>query len=403
MIQRMLTYIYLPASQRADLSFLSATRPGVDGEQALFVGWSADGSSGVCQQEFREDAVTLRCLSFKSLGRRHWRRDGIIPMIEKMLTHIFAPRIGSLSLCPFARQIRGTHPPPLGLRALPSPPSAPPRLRGRVAHEGMPPPPPFPLSAARGKRAHEGMLPPAPPLPTWPRHTVRRKGDTRGHATPSLPHLRGRGAHGGTLTHHSASAPPLPSCPRRPVRAEGGTRGWPPPSLPHSRGRGAHEGTPASPRRPRSRSLPLPSSRHPVRAERGTRGHATPGSTLPHSGGRGARGHAAPSTLSPLAAPPRTREGGTRGHATPGPTLPHLGGRVLHAGTPPPRTRGKGACEGTRPPAPSFPIRAEGRVHAGTPLRLAREGAHEAKQGRRGLRAPAFTAPHHVFARRSTT
>ncbi|KAH9007496.1 hypothetical protein EDB84DRAFT_1553914, partial [Lactarius hengduanensis] len=83
MIQRMLTYIYLPASQRADLSFLSATRPGVDGEQALFVGWSADGSSGVCQQEFREDAVTLRCLSFKSLGRRHWRRDGIIPMIEK--------------------------------------------------------------------------------------------------------------------------------------------------------------------------------------------------------------------------------------------------------------------------------------------------------------------------------
>ncbi|KAH9013125.1 hypothetical protein EDB84DRAFT_1533549, partial [Lactarius hengduanensis] len=77
-------YMYLSnkASEQISVSLRANTLPGVDGEQALFVGWSADGSSGVCQQEFREDAVYTPMFRLKSLGRRHWRRDGIIPMIE---------------------------------------------------------------------------------------------------------------------------------------------------------------------------------------------------------------------------------------------------------------------------------------------------------------------------------
>ncbi|KAH9046202.1 hypothetical protein EDB84DRAFT_1467214, partial [Lactarius hengduanensis] len=77
-------YMYLSnkASEQISVSLRANTLPGVDGEQALFVGWSADGSSGVCQQGFREDAVYTPMFRLKSLGRRHWRRDGIIPMIE---------------------------------------------------------------------------------------------------------------------------------------------------------------------------------------------------------------------------------------------------------------------------------------------------------------------------------
>ncbi|KAH9167270.1 hypothetical protein EDB89DRAFT_2115623 [Lactarius sanguifluus] len=78
-------YMYLSnkASEQISVSLRANTLPGVDGEQALSVGWSADGSSGVCQQGFREDAVYTPLFRLKSLGRRHWRRDGITPMIEK--------------------------------------------------------------------------------------------------------------------------------------------------------------------------------------------------------------------------------------------------------------------------------------------------------------------------------
>ncbi|KAI9434885.1 hypothetical protein H4582DRAFT_2080554 [Lactarius indigo] len=78
-------YMYLSnkASEQISVSLRANSLPGVDGEQALTVGWSADGSSGVCQQGFREDAVYTPLFCLKSLGRRHWRRDGITPMIEK--------------------------------------------------------------------------------------------------------------------------------------------------------------------------------------------------------------------------------------------------------------------------------------------------------------------------------
>jgi hypothetical protein len=49
----------------------------------LSVGWKADGCIGVSQQAFREGAEYTPLFRLKSLGRRHWRRDGITPMIEK--------------------------------------------------------------------------------------------------------------------------------------------------------------------------------------------------------------------------------------------------------------------------------------------------------------------------------
>ena len=71
-------------SLRANTFPATATPSGsVDTEQALSVGWKAEGSIGVCQQAFREDAVYTPLFRLKSLGRRHWRRDGITPMIEK--------------------------------------------------------------------------------------------------------------------------------------------------------------------------------------------------------------------------------------------------------------------------------------------------------------------------------
>ncbi|KAH9027937.1 hypothetical protein EDB85DRAFT_2148164 [Lactarius pseudohatsudake] len=128
---------------------------------------------------------------------------------------------------------------PLGLRALPSPPSAPPHMRGRGAHKGMPPPP-FSLSAAPhscGKRAHEGTW----PLP-FPLGRATRKGGTRGHVTPR----------------------PLPSPLATPPRLSAS----PPPSSPslfappRSCGNGAREA-----RRPQH---PFPPWLHrPVRAGRG--------------------------------------------------------------------------------------------------------------------------------------
>ncbi|KAH9019259.1 hypothetical protein EDB85DRAFT_2153924 [Lactarius pseudohatsudake] len=150
-----------------------------------------------------------------------------------------------------------------------------------------------------------------------------------------------------------APGPPLPSCPRRPVRAEGGTRGWPPPSLPHSRGRGAHEGTPPPLRiAPAPALFPFPLRATPFARKGAHEGTPPPAPPFPI--------RAEGCCTQVRRAAPYTREGGMRGHATPSPILPHSRGR------------------------------AGARRHAAP---FAREGAHEAKQGWRGLRAPAFTAP----------
>ncbi|KAH9035537.1 hypothetical protein EDB85DRAFT_2213975 [Lactarius pseudohatsudake] len=165
-----------------------------------------------------------------------------------------------------------------------------------------------------------------------------RKGGARGHAIPS-PSLMCPIRVRRTITPPPllpvAPGPPLPSCPCRPFAQKVHTR---------------------TGRRPLSLSPRPPFA---FAWKECTQGHAAPGPTpfpLADPPCSGARGHAAPGTLSPLAA----REGGMQGHAIPGPILPHSRGRV-------------GA-----------------RRHAAL---FAREGAHKAKQGQRGLRAPAFTAP----------
>ncbi|KAH9026690.1 hypothetical protein EDB83DRAFT_2526620 [Lactarius deliciosus] len=127
--------------------------------------------------------------------------------------------------------------------------SAPPRSRGRRAHEGTPPPP---LSPS----------PPAPSFPLIPRRPVRAEGV---HGTPppspvpAPPRLRGRGARG-----HTAPRPPsaltLPPCPRHPVRTEwgrarasrhGAARTGEGATVPFPRSlfawKGAHEGEPPPP------------------------------------------------------------------------------------------------------------------------------------------------------------
>ncbi|KAF8266435.1 hypothetical protein EI94DRAFT_1733213 [Lactarius quietus] len=82
-------YMYLSnkTSEQVTVSLRSNTlqpvAPGGSTDLALSVGWSANGSTGVCQQAYREDAEYTPLFRLKSLGRRHWRRDGITPMIEK--------------------------------------------------------------------------------------------------------------------------------------------------------------------------------------------------------------------------------------------------------------------------------------------------------------------------------
>ncbi|KAH9014470.1 hypothetical protein EDB85DRAFT_1899199 [Lactarius pseudohatsudake] len=159
-------------------------------------------------------------------------------------------------------RIRGTQCPSAS-QALPSPPSVPPRLRGRGAHEGMPLPL-FSLSAAPhcGKWAHEGTWP--PPLP-FPLGRAIRKGGTR------------------------------PPAPLFPIRAEGRTRPPPPFPLaapPHSRRMGACEGK--------------------TRRKGTLKGTRLLGPSLPRSRGKGAR-----EACHPLAPSPFARKGGTRGHASP--------------------------------------------------------------------------------------
>ena len=88
------------ASEQVTVSLRSNTllpaEPGASTESTLSIGWSANGSTGVDQQAYREDAVYTPLFRLKSLGRRHWRRDGITPMIEKCVFFLFS---FALSFC----------------------------------------------------------------------------------------------------------------------------------------------------------------------------------------------------------------------------------------------------------------------------------------------------------------
>jgi hypothetical protein len=79
---------HLPlASEQVSVSLRSNTlqpvAPGASIDSGLSLGWTANGSTGVCQQAYTADAVYTPLFRLKSLGRRHWRRDGVTPMIEK--------------------------------------------------------------------------------------------------------------------------------------------------------------------------------------------------------------------------------------------------------------------------------------------------------------------------------
>ncbi|KAH9008621.1 hypothetical protein EDB83DRAFT_2531646 [Lactarius deliciosus] len=233
--------------------------------------------------------------------------------------------------------------------ALPSPPSAPPLLRVRAAHEGMPPPPPFPVRGTpfARKGGARGHVAPGPSSPC-----MRGKGARDPPAFPSP--FAQRGAHVGT-PHHSASAPPPPLhvCPAAaaasllsvPIRAEWGR----------------------------------------ARARRAERGYAT---LRPHPSPfarkGGARGHTAPPLRIASTLPSGWRRPVRAGHARardPGSILPHSRGRVCMR-----------ACR----PAP-----------------FAREGAHEAKpslpphvsRSRAGTVSvrPCSSRPHPVLAHHSTS
>ncbi|KAH9006665.1 hypothetical protein EDB84DRAFT_1573014 [Lactarius hengduanensis] len=256
------------------------------------------------------------------------------------------------------------------------------------------------------------MPPPLPVAPTPPLPAPYvRDGDTRGH-TPglTLPHSRGRGVHEGMPPPALPFSWATPARTRGMEACEGATPGPPPFPIRAEGGRA---------RACRPLSLLPPTPPLPAPSARGTRGHATPASTLPHSRGKGARRHAAPGTSPPPLgrATPCARDGGTRGHDAPGCPVragtPHPGppfpiraeggapsacrpvrAEQGHASARRPRPRlpscprhpvqrGKGACEG-KPPHPVTPrSRGNGRTR---PSRVE-------QQDRRGLRAPAFTAP----------
>ncbi|KAH9017871.1 hypothetical protein EDB85DRAFT_2154907 [Lactarius pseudohatsudake] len=216
--------------------------------------------------------------------------------------------------------------------------------RGHAAP--LPPPLPYPLSASpcsRGKVAHEGTpshpSPPPPPCVPFACGAPSRR-RLFSLSPPALPFPLVRAALYAQKGAREAGHPPP-----FPIRAEGGrTR--------------AHRRLSASPPLP----LSSPSLFAPPRS-RG-KGHARARHPRLHPspfGRKGCTRARRPQYPFPLGrAAPYAREGGMRGHATPGPILPHSRGR------------------------------AGARRHAAP---FAREGAYEAKQGRRGLRAPAFTAP----------
>ncbi|KAH9015458.1 hypothetical protein EDB85DRAFT_2025358, partial [Lactarius pseudohatsudake] len=144
----------------------------------------------------------------------------------------------------------------------------------------------------------------------------------------------------------------------------------------------------------RPRPSPSLGPRQPVRGTRGR--HPRPPHPSPFARKGGARGHAAPTRGH--ATPPRGHDAPGRpvrtGTPHPGPPFPiradGTGARECTPSPPPPsllsappRSRGKGACEG-KPPHPVTPrSRGNGRTR---PSRVE-------QQDRCGLRAPAFTAP----------
>ncbi|KAH9039497.1 hypothetical protein EDB85DRAFT_2141018 [Lactarius pseudohatsudake] len=252
---------------------------------------------------------------------------------------------------------------PLAFGSTPSPLAAPP-IRTEGVHTRARHRRPLPLPLSRPLPSHEGAhedtTPPAPPFPIGRAALYAQQGGTRGHAIPG-------------------------------------------PTLPHSRGRGVREGMP--PPFPAAPTPPLPAP-----SAWGTRGHAPLVPPFPiRAEGGCARACRPPSPLPPTPPLPAPSARGTRGHAPLVPPFPiHAEGgctRVRcprHLSSPlvaPPRTHGKGACEG---PAPPFLIRAEGVcTRARRPVRAGRgargqavpASPHVAQQGRHGLCAPTFTAP----------
>ncbi|KAH8981102.1 hypothetical protein EDB86DRAFT_2835047 [Lactarius hatsudake] len=202
-------------------------------------------------------------------------------------------------------------------QALPSPPSALPHLCRR-AHEGTPPP--LPLSPVHStpfmwKAGAQGYFSPQPPLPTWPHHPVHVerghakacdslpspfmwKGGAWGHSAPPLhisptPSLlsmccpiRADRGHAKADCPTSLCRPlpqPFPLVCAAPYVWKGACKASHPLPSPFARS-GAARGHTTLPLPPSSL---LPSSCHPVRAERGharERDHLAP---LPHLHGRG--------------------------------------------------------------------------------------------------------------------
>ncbi|KAH9016168.1 hypothetical protein EDB84DRAFT_1443223 [Lactarius hengduanensis] len=292
----------------------------------------------------------------------------------------------------------------------------------------LPSPPPFPFAVEKRTQEGQAGAPPPPLHRTPPRSRVDRdalgkgahmkRGGARGHAAPlplPLPYpLSASPCSRGKVAHEGTPSPPLPPCVPFACGAPSRRRLFSPspPALPFPLVRAAHfaqkapirvrmEGARTRARRPRSYPFPLRAT--PFARKGGTRGHARPpGLSLPHSARKGGCTRACrPRHLpSPLAAPPRmrgkgaregtpllalpfpiwaegcctqvrraapyAREGGMRGHAIPGPILPHSRGR------------------------------AGARRHAAP---FVWEGAHEAKQGRRGLQCARVHRARTTFSR----
>ncbi|KAH9008021.1 hypothetical protein EDB84DRAFT_1584586 [Lactarius hengduanensis] len=308
--------------------------------------------------------------------------------------------------------------------ATPGPPllpwATPPRTCGMEAREGTPPPArhPSPFARKGGARGHAApsprhpdtshSRPPALPFSFGLRHPVcegtpppvphpspfaRTGGGARGHAAPSPPLLpwaappRARGMRARDPWPHPspfarkggctrACRPLSPSPPAPPLLP------WAAP--PHTRGMEAREGTRPGPTRcTEGTRPPIPIAPGPSPATpplhpspscgRGLHEGTTP-PAAPYARARHTRAHPSPFA----------RKGAHRAHAAP---------YTQNRGTPLPAppsllsaplcSRAKGVCEG-KPPHPVAP-----RSHGNGRTRPSRV----VQQGRRGLRAPAFTAP----------
>ncbi|KAH9023423.1 hypothetical protein EDB85DRAFT_2292852 [Lactarius pseudohatsudake] len=190
-------------------------------------------------------------------------------------------------------------------------------------------PPSFPI---RAEGVHAGTPPPVP-FPPWPRRPVRA---ARGHAIPGPPFpIRAEGgcARACRLPSPLPPTPPLPA----PYARDGGHATRPHPS-PFTR-KGVHEGT-----RP---PIPIAPGPSPLGNAARTRGHGAPERTRVHEGTTPPAAPYALARYHPGPPFPIRAEGGApseccpvraeQGHAAPAPRF------LLSA---PPRSRGKGACEG---------------------------------------------------------